>query len=236
MNITFFLKENHKILNEINLGSECEEYLNELMIQGHKDVVTTVRENCLTFYVTAAEEIRKRLPVNNTFLSKLQVFASSGSLFNTDREKSFNDVFFISKTIGDFDEDALKKEWIALGSDLIIKGKENLSKLNFDNMWKEILQCQYPNNISKYPNLTNVLNAVRSLPNSNADPERMFSLLTDVQIKKRNKLSSASINAICVFKSALKAKRETCINMTIEEKHLSLINYTLVFLKSTVVL
>jgi len=62
------------------------------MMQGHKDVVTTVRENCLTFYVTATEEIRKRLPVNNTFLSKLQVFASSGSLFNTDRETSFNDV------------------------------------------------------------------------------------------------------------------------------------------------
>jgi len=78
----------------------------------------------LMFYVTAAEEIRKRLPVNNTFLSKLQVFASSGNLFNTDRETSFNDVSFIAKTIGDFDEDALKKEWIALGLDLTIKGKK----------------------------------------------------------------------------------------------------------------
>jgi len=224
MNITFSLKENHKILNEINLGSECEEYLNKLMMQGHKDIVTTVRENCLTFYVTAAEEIRKRLPVNNTFLSKLQVFASSGNLFNTDRETSFNDVSFVAKTFGDFDKDALKKEWIALGLDFTIKDKENLSKLNFDNMWKEILKCQYPNNITKYPNLTNVLNAVRSLPNSNADPERMFFLLTDVKIKKRNKLSSASINAICVFKSALKARRETCINMTIEKKHLSLMS------------
>jgi len=186
------------------------------MMQGHKDVV---QENCLTFYVTAAEKIRKRLPVNNILLSKLQVF-----VFNTESETSFNDVSIVAKTIGDFDEDALKKEWIALGLDLTIKDKENLSKLNFDNMWKEILQCQYPNNISKYPNLTNVLNAVRSLPNSNADAERMFSLLTDVKIKKRNKLSSASINAICVFKSALKARRETCINMTIEKKHLSLMS------------
>jgi len=42
MNIIFSLKENQKILNEINLGSECEEYLNKIMMQGHKDVVTTV--------------------------------------------------------------------------------------------------------------------------------------------------------------------------------------------------
>jgi len=104
MDIIFSLKENQKILNEINLGSECEEYLNKLMMQGHKNVVTTVRENCLTFYVTAAEEIRKKLPVNNKFLSKLQVSASSGSLFNTDRKTSFNDISFVAKTIGDFDE------------------------------------------------------------------------------------------------------------------------------------
>jgi len=60
--------------------------------------------------------------------------------------------------------------------DFTIEEKQSLSKLNFDNIWEEILQCQHPNNIAKYPNLTNVLNAVRSLPNSNADPERMFSL------------------------------------------------------------
>ena len=71
INILFFLKENQKALNEINLGLECEKYLNELMKQGHKDVVKSVRKNCLTFYVTAAEEIRRRLPtVINIFLSK----------------------------------------------------------------------------------------------------------------------------------------------------------------------
>jgi len=65
-------------------------------MQGHEDVVTTVRENCLTFYVTAAEEIRKRLPVNNIFLSKLQVFRPSVSLFDTDRETSFGSMTILS--------------------------------------------------------------------------------------------------------------------------------------------
>lgn len=185
INIIFSLKENKKNLNEITLGSECDEYLNELMMQGHTDIVTTVRENCLTFYVTAAEEIRKRLPVNNTFLSKLQVFRPHTTLLNTDRETLFNDVSLIAKTIDDIDEDALKKEWFVLPSDFTMEEKQNLSKLNFDNMWKEILQYRYPNNTVRYPNLTNVLNAVRALSNSNADPERVFSLLSDIKTKKK---------------------------------------------------
>ncbi|KYN43238.1 hypothetical protein ALC56_02300 [Trachymyrmex septentrionalis] len=60
-----FFKKNQRNLDEINLGSECQEYLNELMMQGHENVVTIVRSNCLMFYVTAAEEICKRLPVND---------------------------------------------------------------------------------------------------------------------------------------------------------------------------
>jgi len=227
-NIIFSLKENQKAINKIILGSECEEYLNELTIKGHVNIVSTVRENCLTFYITAAEEICKRLPINDTFLSKLQVFGQYESLYNNNnRETLFNDISFVIKTIGendDFDENALKQEWMTLPSEFTIAEKQRLSKLNFDNMWKEVLQRRHTNNIIKYPNLTNVLNIIRSLPNSNADSERMFSLLSNIKMKKRNKFSSASVNAICVFKSALKTRGETAINMTIDENHLSLMS------------
>lgn len=33
------------------------------MMGGHVDIVIAIRQNCLQFYVTAAEEIRKRLPI-----------------------------------------------------------------------------------------------------------------------------------------------------------------------------
>ena len=178
----FSCKETQRTLNEISLGVECEKYLNDLLMQGHKDEVTTVRKNCLSFYVTAAEEIRKRLPVDHIFLSKLNVFSPSMALFH-DREKSFKDVSFVAKIIDGFDKDALKNEWIALPLDFSTEKKKSLSQLSFDNMWKEILKCQYPNNMPKYPILKNVLNAVRSLPNSNADPERLFSLLNDLKTK-----------------------------------------------------
>ena len=84
------------------------------------------------------------------------------------------------------------------------------------------MQCQDSNNRAKQPNLKIVLNAVRCLPNSNADVERIFSLLTDLKTNKRNKLSSATINAICVIKSTLKARNKTCINIMMKKRILSL--------------
>ncbi|KAM0727925.1 Zinc finger protein 862 [Formica fusca] len=213
----FSEKENQKSLNNINVGFECEEYLESLMKEGHADIIGNVRDNCLQFYVTAAEEISKRLPIKNKFLYKLKVFQLNAALCSIDRETSFNDVSFIAQTLGGFDENALKKEWHALHLDFTIAEKEHFFKLNFDEMWKEILKC-------KYPKLKSLLNAIRSLPNSNADPERMFSFLSDIKTKKGNKLSPACINAICVLKSALKTRKQTVLDMEINEKHLSLMS------------
>jgi len=78
------------------------------------------------------------------------VFQSHTTLFNINRKTSFNDVSFITKTIGGFDEDNIKQEWFTLYSDFTVTEKQNLSKLNFDEMWKQILQT----NVIRYLNLT----------------------------------------------------------------------------------
>jgi len=208
--IEFEKTATHKSLEDIRLGSECEEYLRKLIKDGHINIVEVIRRNCLEFYITAAKEIRKRLPVNDKFLSKLKILQPQ-ILFNNDRETSFNDISFIAKTIGSFDEIALRKEWFSLHSDFTIMEKQNLLILNFDDMWREILQYQYSTNVIKYPNLKYLLNAIRALPNSNADSERVFSFLTDVKRKNRNKLASVTVNAICV-KISIKSERRNCSN------------------------
>ncbi|EZA62768.1 uncharacterized protein LOC105274686 [Ooceraea biroi] len=219
----FRLEENHR-LDNISLGEECEEYLSHLIKTGHIDVVTTIRDNCLQFYIITAEEILKRLPITNKFLCKLKVFKPQTSLFDEDRKTSFNDVSFIAETLGDFDKPGLKEEWFQLSKDFTKKDKQRLSKMQFDEMWKNILLHQKSTNVFKYPNLTCLLNAVRSLPNSNADAEKVFSYLTDLKHKERNKLSSASINAMCVVKSALRTRKETALSIKIDEKHFSLMS------------
>nr|XP_012214424.1 PREDICTED: uncharacterized protein LOC105667289 [Linepithema humile] len=175
-NNQFSQKENQKALDKVNLGSECEEYLEKLIKEGHVNLVENVRENCLKFYITAAEEMSKRLPINDKFLSKLKVFEAETALNDPDRGTSYNDVVFIAQTFGGFDQNSLRKEWSALYLDFRTAEKQNLSELNFDDMWKQILH-QYSINNSKYPNLKSLLNAVRSLPNSNTDPRKRFSFI-----------------------------------------------------------
>jgi len=63
-------------------------------------------------------------------------------LVDSNRETPFNDVPFIVKILTDFDENGLKEKWLALYHDFTIEEKQNLSTLNFDNMWKEILKRQ----------------------------------------------------------------------------------------------
>lgn len=66
-NISFHEKENHKSFDNITLRSECEGYLCKLVKEGHANVITISRQNCLQFYI-ATEEIRKKLQVHNIFL------------------------------------------------------------------------------------------------------------------------------------------------------------------------
>ncbi|KAL6265701.1 hypothetical protein P5V15_002504 [Pogonomyrmex californicus] len=148
------------------------------------------------------------------------------TLLSTGRETSFHDLSFIVARMDNFNENDLKKEWFALNSDFSITEKQDLLKLNFNNMWKEILQRQYLNNETKYPNLRSLLNSIRALPNSNAAPERIFFLLTDVKTKKRNRLSSTTVNVYCkclCIKVSIKNKKRNmnALNMKLDKKHLS---------------
>lgn len=104
-------------------------------------------------------------------------------------------------------------------SDFTVEEKQTLVTINFDDMWTKILKRQCYN-IFKYPNLRLFVNAIRSLPHSNANSERAFSMLTNLKTKTRNRLLSISVNAACVLKSVLKTRNETALNMKITNIHL----------------
>jgi len=96
--------ENQISINEIYLGKECQIYLNNLITEGHADIVANIRRDCLQFYVTAAQDICKRLPIRDAFLSKLKVCDFNTALRDSNRESSFRDVSYIVSTFGGFDD------------------------------------------------------------------------------------------------------------------------------------
>ena len=102
--------------------------------------------------------------------------------------------------------------------------KEEWSELSFDDMCSAIASSCTNSGHKMFPNLTSLLNRVRTLPHSNAEAERAFSMLTDAKTIKRNRLGTKIINSICFTRSALKARNETARTTTVTEKHFELMN------------
>ena len=164
------------------------------------------------------------MPLDDEFLSKLCVFEPHWALVDNDRDTSFKSVLFIAQKLGGFDKDGLQKEWSTLHLNFADTDKQKLCTLGFDDVWKTVLLTRNDQGSFKYPYLQELLNSIRSLPNSNADAERLFSMLPDIKNKKRNRLCSTIVNAICVTKSALQAHGKTAQTMEVDDKHLSLMS------------
>ena len=128
-----------------------------------------------------------------------------------------------AKTIGGFEMEALQSAWHSLPSIWSDEDIVHLCTLGFDTMWKKTFSLTTHEGTSQIPNLKKLVNVISSFPNSNADVERNFSMLSDIVTKKRNRLRGSTVDAICVVKSALRARKEDASTMSISDKHASFV-------------
>ena len=222
--VNFSDSNNQVALEFINVGDEAKAYLDLEFLVGTigKEQVDEFRRNCLQFYVTASTEIRNRLPFDDRFLSCVSIFRSQTALY-ADREKTFPRVWKVCQTLGSFQQTEMANELQSL-LEISPQIKEEWSKLSFDDMCLAIASFNMDSEHKMFPNLTSLLNRVRTLPHFNAETERAFSMLTDVKTNKRNRLGTRIVNSICVTRSALKARNETARTTTVTEKHFELMN------------
>ncbi|KYN14480.1 hypothetical protein ALC57_13316 [Trachymyrmex cornetzi] len=191
--------------DQVMVGEACQDLLDRLNQERQGEIVKSVYENCLAFYDITAKEIRNKLFVKNEFLCKLRIFEPKFALQQEDEKNTSNNsvqvVLFVAQRFGGFDEEILKEEW-------------------------QFLKFVLPH-VRCYNILYYLINAIRFLPNSNADAERVFSMLTDVKTKKRNKLHPSNNQSLCVFKSILRARGETARTMIVDTRHLTLMSENL---------
>jgi len=91
-------------------------------------------------------------------------------------------------------------------------------------MWQKILNFEDNNEEKMFPNLDLLVEAVLCLLHSNAEAERIFSIVTDVKCKKRNRLANDTISAICKIRSHFQSEDINCINFEPDSRHLELHN------------
>ena len=89
-----------------------------------------------------------------------------------------------------------------------------------EEAWREISGLKNFSDDLVFPQLSQLAAVVMCLPHSNAESERIFSVVTDVKCKKRNKLGVENLNAITVVRSSFASKNISCDTFQITEKHL----------------
>ena len=97
---------------------------------------------------------------------------------------------------------------------------KGLASLEIDEMWGKILAHKDFYDKIMFSNLQLLVEAVLSLPHSNAEAEQIFSIITDAKNKERNWLSNDTVSAICVTRSSFQAEGINCTNFKIDPRHL----------------
>ncbi|XP_024872448.1 uncharacterized protein LOC112455009 [Temnothorax curvispinosus] len=184
--------QNFLPLNSIYVGPECESLLKLESLE----FVIEIKSRCLSFYITALEEMIKRLPYNNEMFRELTFLDPSIALSDESR-LTFPDLRNVARHFQISDITALACEWRTLPIVFNDADKIHLANLELDDMWNNIFQKKNLNGEPSFPNLENLVHAVMSLPHSNAEAERIFSIVTDVKNKKRNRLDVATLDAVC---------------------------------------
>lgn len=103
-----------------------------------------------------------------------------------------------------------------------MKKQDYLLLLNIDDFWCTISRLK--TSLIHTSNIYKLAKTYLSLPHSNAEAERIFSVVTDMKTKKRNHLGDDTLNSVAVIRSAYGTKDINYLNLEVTKKHLTLHN------------
>jgi len=211
-------KNNIRHVDDIYVGPDCESFLKTLPLE----CMQQIKFKCLEFYVTAVQEMLKRLPCKDILFQQLTFLDPQIALYDQNRIKISDLTYIATRIQRDINITQLNYEWKILPSTFDEHKKKELASLETDEMWKNILECKNSDDTKIFPNLKFLVEIVLSLPHSNAEAERIFSIVTDVKNKKRNRLSNDTVSAICVIRSSFQDANINCTNFQVDARHLEL--------------
>lgn len=204
--------DNFLPLNKIKIGGECEIFLRSLPVDGQDEF----RKKCLSFYITAATEILKRLPFQDPKFKSME-FLDPQVAFSLVHNCE-TDILSLANNFSDFiDVTNLTTEWQKLPTTFTDIEIEIFKKMPLDQMWLEIQNIKNFDEEYLFPNLGKLANITLTLPHSNAEAERIFSMVTDIKVKKRNRMGDDTLNAMCVIRNVLHQENKTCVNYPISD-------------------
>ncbi|CAH0551284.1 unnamed protein product [Brassicogethes aeneus] len=200
---------NYIPLEEIYFGAKAANVIATSNI--HKNDLHNIRLNILRYYIDLCTEITNRFPFGNPVLN----FVTN---FNPVTIKEGNPANSISQAEIYFptlvsDIEQLDYEWRMLVEIESLKSYDN------ENFWSKV--CNLKNNLNQimFPHMNILINGILSLPHSSATAERIFSQLTLIKTKTRNRLFIITCDALLSSKEILKGT--SCYKWNPDDKYLT---------------
>lgn len=181
------------------------------------ETLRNVKEKCHEFLIILCEQIQKRLP-DNLFILKCLAHLDP-KIATSQNKPDLNDIVSkVSRTHLFGVKQEIDREWFNLPN------KQWINVTNPEDFYAEVLKDTDAAGLQRFPNISKFAIALLSLPISNAEVERAFSLYGTIKNKLRNKLSLEMLNALMMVRHTLK-RNGNCINFEPSSKMLTAFNY-----------
>ena len=201
--ISFALDEHILEDSDIFIGEDTKSLLNGRTDEEKKAFYERVK----SFYRKLASDLQRCLPLNNKVLCSLK-------FLGPDFKGKEDSVCHIAKCLkwDNTDINELVSQWRLFVIDSELEEFRQSHPDDVACFWSEIAMKP------KYHKLADIALCSLSVPCGNACVERVFSDLSDILTKKRNKLSEISVDSCLLVTGYLKQTNQTCVTMTISEK------------------
>lgn len=199
--INFRSKENQKELHEITIGISTKEEIEKLNAEKRNTFLNSI----LNYHIAACDYVVKKFPIENAILkhaavadlSRLGDFTFCSVTFfsdlfpcilNVKPDQSKNDAI-----------DLLEKQFCNLQIDTVLSNFDHSKRM--DIQWVEISQIKGATGFPKYKELSDVMLSILSIPHSNAECERIFSIVKKNRNEFRSGLSNETLESLMILKT-----------------------------------
>lgn len=192
-------------LENIYLGIEAEQFINSRDIS--RKEINFVKVKCLDFYSKLCSEIRNRIDFSDETLNMIKILGPT-QVFSENKESLAKLITRFPNIISQENILELDLEWRQL-SNL----KPVSDHMNFDELINYLQDQKNGVGEPLLPHLVTFFKAISCLPHSSAAAERLFSQLSLIKTKYRNKLEIDTCDALLLTKQLVN-KNTNCFNWT----------------------
>nr|XP_042902141.1 uncharacterized protein LOC122270094 [Parasteatoda tepidariorum] len=203
MDINLVSEKNHKLDDDIIIGSAASKLISVLKMEDKQLFYSNIKN----YYIAVCNYIRQKFPLNSEFLLSAEV-ADVDKL----PSKRFKDVDFFLKKFPSMwindnveeTEDMKRDKLLEEFSDLQITDLPSVIKqeTRMDKKWDAISKITSNDGcFKKYSRIAKIMVAILSIPHSNAECERVFSIVKKNRTQFRNSLSDKSLEDILIAKT-----------------------------------